>query len=75
GASLANVRCPALIVAGTLDPDWANPQAEVDGIVAGMPAGIATGTMLDGAGHYPHVQFPGQVTGLLLPFLKEHARA
>jgi pimeloyl-ACP methyl ester carboxylesterase len=75
GAALAGVRCPALVAAGTLDPDWANPQAEVDGIVAEMPAGLATGVMIDSAGHYPQVQFPDRVTGLLLPFLKEHARA
>jgi pimeloyl-ACP methyl ester carboxylesterase len=75
GALLPNVRCPALVMAGKLDPDWADPRAEVDGIVAEMPAGIATGAMLDGAGHYPHVQFPDRVTALLLPFLKENARA
>jgi len=75
GAALPSVRCPALVTAGSLDPDWADPQAEVDGIVAEMPAGLATGTMVEGAGHYPHVQFPDRVTGLLLPFLKEHARA
>ena len=75
GAALAGVRCPALVTAGSLDPDWADPQAEVDGIVAEMPAGIATGTMIEGAGHYPHVQFPDRVVGLLRPFLKEHARA
>jgi pimeloyl-ACP methyl ester carboxylesterase len=75
GASLAGVRCPALVVAGSLDPDWSDPRAEVDGIVAEMPAGLATGAMIEGAGHYPHVQFPDRVNGLLLPFLKEHARA
>jgi pimeloyl-ACP methyl ester carboxylesterase len=75
GASLASVRCPALVMAGALDPDWSSPQAEVDGIVAEMAPGIATGTLIDGAGHYPHVQFPDRVTGLLLPFLKENARA
>jgi pimeloyl-ACP methyl ester carboxylesterase len=75
GASLASVRCPALVMAGALDPDWSSPQAEVDGIVAEMPPGIATGTLIDGAGHYPHVQFPDRVTGLLLSFLKENARA
>jgi pimeloyl-ACP methyl ester carboxylesterase len=75
GASLASVRCPALVMAGALDPDWSSPQAEVDGIVAEMAPGIATGTLIDGAGHYPHVQFPDRVTGLLLSFLKENARA
>ncbi len=75
GALLGQVRCPALVVAGTLDPDWADPRAEVDGIVAGMPAGTATAVMIEGAGHYPHVQYPDRVAEILLPFLKEHAGA
>lgn len=73
GAVLSQVRCPALITAGTLDPDWNDPKAEVDGIVAAMPAGIATVAMFDGAGHYPHVQYPERVAEVLLPFLKKHA--
>ncbi len=28
GAQLGNVRCPALIVEGSLDPDWVDPRAE-----------------------------------------------
>ena len=75
GACLPQVRCPALIVNGSLDPDWADPRAEADGIAAGMPAGTATVVMVDGAGHYPHVQYPDRVAEILLPFLKEHARS
>jgi pimeloyl-ACP methyl ester carboxylesterase len=71
GAALAQVRCPALIAVGTLDPDWADPRAEVDGIAAAMPTGIATVVMIDGAGHYPHVQYPDRVAAILVPFLKE----
>jgi pimeloyl-ACP methyl ester carboxylesterase len=73
GARLSGVRCPALITAGTLDPDWNDPKSEVDGIVAAMPAGTATAAMFDGAGHYPHVQYPDRVAEVLLPFLKQHA--
>lgn len=75
GAVLAQVRRPALIVNGSLDPDWADPRAEAEGIAAGMPAGTATVTMIDGAGHYPHVQYPDRVADIILPFLKEHARS
>lgn len=49
GAQLANVRCPALIVEGTLDPDWADPVAEGEAIVAGMPAGLARLETIEGA--------------------------
>ena len=41
GAQLANVHCPALIIEGSLDPDWADPRAEGEAIVAAMPAGLA----------------------------------
>jgi pimeloyl-ACP methyl ester carboxylesterase len=75
GAQLGDVRCPALVVMGTHDPDWADPKAEADGIVAEMPAGRGTVAMIDGAGHYPHTQFPEEVAAVMVPFLKEHASA
>ena len=75
GAQLANVRCPALIIEGSLDPDWADPRAEGAAIVAAMPAGRARLEVIEGAGHYPHTQFPEQVVGLVLPFLETTVRA
>jgi pimeloyl-ACP methyl ester carboxylesterase len=75
GAQLPNVRCPALVIMGTLDPDFADPRAEGDAIVAAMPAGLGTVTMVEGAGHYPHAQSPDEVAALVIPFLKEHAGA
>ncbi|MGW1060244.1 alpha/beta fold hydrolase [Micromonospora rubida] len=75
GAHLAGVRCPALIVEGTLDPDWADPRAEGEAIVAAMPDGLATLALVEGAGHYPHTQFPDQVLTLMLPFLASAVRA
>ena len=75
GEQLGNVRCPALIIEGSLDPDWADPRAEGEAIVAAMPAGIAKLEVIEGAGHYPHTQFPDETVALLLPFLKAYARA
>jgi len=75
GAQLPNVRCPALIIMGTLDPDFADPRAEGDAIVAAMPSELGTIAMVGGAGHYPHAQSPDQVAALVIPFLKEHAGA
>jgi len=69
GAELGNVRCPVLVVEGTLDPDWASPQAEGEAIVAALPPGLGRLEMIEGAGHYPHVQFPAQVLAAVLPFL------
>ena len=75
GEQLANVRCPALVVQGSLDPDWADPSAEGEAIVAGMPAGLAALRVVEGAGHYPHTQCPDETVALILPFLEAHARA
>ncbi|RKT86268.1 Pimeloyl-ACP methyl ester carboxylesterase [Saccharopolyspora antimicrobica] len=74
GAQLGNVGCPVLIVQGTLDPDWAAPQAEGEAIVAALPPGLGRLEMITGAGHYPHVQFPAEVVTAMLSFL-EPARA
>ena len=75
GAQLPNVRCPALVIMGRLDPDFADPGAEGDAIATAMPTGLGTVAMVDGAGHYPHAQSPDAVAALVIPFLKEHASA
>lgn len=74
-AQLPNVRCPVLVVMGSRDPDWADPEAEARDIVALLPQVPASYVMIDGAGHYPHAQFPNQVAAAIVPFLAEHARA
>ncbi|HEX7306816.1 alpha/beta hydrolase [Lentzea sp.] len=71
GARLGDVRCPALVVQGSLDPDWASPRAEGEAVVAAMPAGLGRLEVIEGAGHYPHVQFPDALVALILGFLKE----
>lgn len=73
GAQLGNVRCPVLIVMGTLDPDWADPHAEGSAIVDALPAGLGSLKMIEGAGHYPHNQFPDEVVSLTLTFLGSDA--
>ncbi|MBX6382648.1 MAG: alpha/beta hydrolase [Microbispora sp.] len=74
GEHLDRIRCAALVVMGTDDPDWADPRAEADGIVAGMPQGLGEVVMIDGAGHYPHAQHPDEVAAAMLAFLKERVR-
>jgi pimeloyl-ACP methyl ester carboxylesterase len=74
-AKLGSVRCPALIIMGGSDPDFADPRAEGAAIVAALPAGLGTVALVDGAGHYPHAQCPDEVAALVTGFLKEHARA
>jgi pimeloyl-ACP methyl ester carboxylesterase len=73
GAQLGNVRCPVLVVMGTLDPDWADPHAEGSAIVDALPSGLGRLEMIEGAGHYPHDQLPDQVVSLMLAFLRSDA--
>jgi pimeloyl-ACP methyl ester carboxylesterase len=69
GAQLPHVTCPVLIIEGSLDPDWADPRAEAEKIIADLPAGLGELAMIEGAGHYPHAQTPDEVLALSLPFL------
>jgi len=75
GEQLAQVRCPVLVVEGSLDPDWADPRAEGEAIVAALPDGLGTLEVVEGAGHYPHTQFPDETAALVVGFLQAHARA
>ena len=74
GEQLGNVRCPVLVVQGSVDPDWASPLAEGEAIIAELPDGIGHLDVIDGAGHYPHVQYPAEVAASMLTFL-DGARA
>lgn len=71
GAQLPNVTCPVLVIEGSLDPDWADPRAEGQKIMADLPAGLGELTVIEGAGHYPHAQVPDEVVALALPFLAQ----
>ena len=75
GAALPRISCPALVIMGTEDPDWADPQAEAEGIVAAMPAGLGSVALLAGGGHYLHAERPGEVAALTTSFLRERVLA
>ncbi|CAM5684001.1 hydrolase [Streptomyces avidinii] len=71
GARLGDIRCPALVIEGTLDCDWADPAAEGAAVVARMPAGLGRVELIEGAGHYAHAQFPAATAAAVLSFLDE----
>lgn len=75
GDALTRISCPALVLMGDEDPDWADPRAEAEAIVAAMPAGLGTVTMIQKTGHYPHAQTPDQVAGLVMSFVQERVLA
>lgn len=69
GKQLTNVRCPVLVIEGSADPDWVDPRAEGERILADLPHGLGELAVIEGAGHYPHVQTPDEVLALAVPFL------
>ncbi|MFE0526214.1 alpha/beta fold hydrolase [Micromonospora parva] len=66
---LPHVTCPVLVIQGSVDPDWADPRAEGERIIADLPQGLGELAVIEGAGHYPHTQTPDEVVALALPFL------
>src|ERR1700678_2561519 len=72
GDALPRISCPALVIMGDKDPDWADPRAEAEGIVAEMPAGLGAVAMIKGAGHYPHAQCADEGAALIASFVREH---
>ncbi|MDH6112172.1 pimeloyl-ACP methyl ester carboxylesterase [Kitasatospora sp. MAP12-15] len=65
-----HVRCPALVVMGTKDPDFPKPELVADRQAAALKA---RKVMIDGAGHYPMADHPQATADALLPFLAEVA--
>ena len=72
---LANVGCPVLVVMGSDDSDFSKPEAEAAALVGLLPAGLGEYRMIEGAGHYPHAQYPQQVADAIVPFPGERANA
>jgi pimeloyl-ACP methyl ester carboxylesterase len=72
-ARLADVRCPALVIMGSAEPDFADPEAEANAIVAALPDGLGRVVMVENGGHYPHAQYPERVGAAIIPFLDQHA--
>ncbi|HEY1640704.1 MAG TPA: alpha/beta hydrolase [Streptosporangiaceae bacterium] len=64
-ARLDRVAVPVLVVMGTADIDWPDPAAE-GRWVAGQLSGELM--LLDGAGHHPHVEEPGQIAEAVTTF-------
>jgi pimeloyl-ACP methyl ester carboxylesterase len=74
-AQLPNVQCPALIVIGTADPDFPDPAAEGEAIVAALPPGLGNLKIIEGAGHYIQAERPNELAALTANFLAEHLDA
>lgn len=67
-ARLPEVTQPTLVLMGTADPDFPDPAAEA-ALVGERTRGRVV--MVEGAGHYPQVEFPDQVAAEVLALVRE----
>jgi pimeloyl-ACP methyl ester carboxylesterase len=67
-ARIADVHAPVLVVMGTRDSDFDDPAAEADWVATHLHG---KKLMVDGSGHYPHVEYPDVVAGAVIEFMKE----
>lgn len=64
---LGEVKCPVLVVMGTKDPDFKSPADEAQLVAQALHGEVV---LIDGAGHYPHVEMPDATTPAILRFLE-----
>lgn len=69
----SKVQAPTLVVMGSKDPDFKpDPRTEADEVAAALRGTVA---MIDGAGHYPHMEAPQPFLDVLVPFLTTNKNA
>lgn len=64
---LDRVSAPALVVMGSRDPDFKDPEAEAVRVAEWLKGTVQ---MVEGAGHYPHAEMPEAVEPLILAFAR-----
>src|SRR5690606_13292989 len=64
---LSEMRAPALVLVGALDPDYPDPAAELAWMTGAL--GTARGVLIPDVGHYPQRQAPQDVVREVLDFL------
>jgi pimeloyl-ACP methyl ester carboxylesterase len=67
GSRLDAVEVPVLVIMGTADPDFPDPRGEARELGARLPATVE---LIEGAGHYPQVEYPDRVARIVLDFLE-----
>jgi pimeloyl-ACP methyl ester carboxylesterase len=66
-ARLDRLEQPALVVMGTKDRDFKDPPAEAELVAARVGGNVE---LVEDAGHYPHVEFPGQTAEAIVEFAR-----
>ncbi len=67
-ARLGRVAVPSLVIMGTADVDWPDPEAEARWIVSQLGSELL---LLEGAGHHPHVEYPAEVAQAVVAFAQQ----
>lgn len=65
---IARITVPTLVVMGSKDQDWPDPRMEAQWVVEQTDGRLF---MVDGAGHYPMVEFPDTVAPVIGDFVTE----
>lgn len=65
-AKLESVGCPSLVVMGTADPDFPDPEAEARDLSQILGGDVL---LVEGAGHYPQAQNPVEVAEAIASFI------
>ncbi len=63
---LDRVSVPSLVIMGTEDIDWRDPEAEARWIAERLGSELL---LLDGAGHHPHVEYPNEIAEAVMSFV------
>ena len=69
-ARIGEVEAPTLVVMGTKDSDFPDPAGEAEYVAEQLSGSVE---LIDGAGHYPHAEFPDVFVERVLPFLQKVA--
>jgi pimeloyl-ACP methyl ester carboxylesterase len=63
---LSRVRSPVLVLMGSSDPDFKDPESEARKVSGELRGAYR---MIEGAGHYPHAEYPEETGALIRDFL------
>jgi pimeloyl-ACP methyl ester carboxylesterase len=64
---LPAVKQPSLVIMGSKDPDFKNPEVEAKWLAESLKTRYE---MVGGAGHYPHAEMPDRTGPIMLEFIK-----
>lgn len=67
-AKIPEVHAPALVVMGSRDPDFPDPESEARWVGEHLHGTVL---IVDDAGHYPHVEYPDKVAPAIVKLVQE----